>query len=83
MVWYVFDSGGGAIGYVAMLEIVLNHEGEAMDITQACFCIRVFLFDISLVLRRVSTLSMGKSLFSSSTEAYFNQPGITACDCFM
>jgi len=34
----------GAIGYVAMLEIfvlLLNHEGEPMDITQALVCTMV------------------------------------------
>ncbi len=38
---YVFDMGGGAIGYVAMLEIFLFYIGEPMDITQAHVCTRV------------------------------------------
>ncbi len=42
-----------------------------------------FPFDISLILHRVSTLSMGKKLFSSSTEAYFNHAVITARDWFV
>ncbi len=41
MVRYVFYTGGNWL-YVAMFEIyVLNHEGEPMDITQACVCTRV------------------------------------------
>ncbi len=41
-----------------------------------CKCIRLFPFKITLVLRR--RRCMGKALFSSSTEAYFNHPDITA-----
>ncbi len=42
-----------------------------------------FPFDISLLQRQVLMLSMGKSLFSSSTEAYFNHAVITARDWFV
>ncbi len=39
---FQYGGGGGAIGYIAMLEIfVLNHEGEPMDIKQAHVCTRV------------------------------------------
>ncbi len=47
------------------------------------FNVKLFPFDISLILRQVSMHSMGQTLFSSSPEAYFNHTVIILRDWFV